>query len=162
MLSGDRSIELTFHYFYIVFDYSSFLELQLNPYKISLFSQFFIHQLLFFLVPNISFKIFVQAFFCWLLNCVHHIYWVSIHWSWNLSSCVVVNFQWYVSKPYIRICSPHTFVEGCVEGDGFYGRICCHQYIDWLQGSSSSLQLLVNCWQLIYKYHRRLFLLLSF
>ena len=37
MFSNDHSIEPTFHSFYIVFDSSSFLELQVNQYKLLLF-----------------------------------------------------------------------------------------------------------------------------
>ena len=57
------------------------------------------------------FRFFVQAFFCCLLNFVYHIYWISVHWSWNLSSFELANCQWDVSKPYIWICFSCRFVE---------------------------------------------------
>ena len=46
-----------------------------------------------FASSKISFKWLVQAFFCWMLTCVYHIYWISIYWSWNLSSDVIENCQ---------------------------------------------------------------------
>ena len=101
--------------FYIVFNYSWFIELQLNQYNILLFVRLFIHQVLLFRIFNIPFKIIIQAFLCWFLNCVHHIYWISVHWSWNLSLGVIPNFQWDVSKPDICICFPCRFVEGLGE-----------------------------------------------
>ena len=154
MLSNNRLIKLTFHYFYIIFDYSWFIELNLNQYMLLLFLWLFIHHFFFFgvlvvifaslvfycllaliglefidietcselwllidcrLYPNqtcgfaspaglwkfmvrvsvscsylfisidcisrskISFKLFVQALFCWLFNCVYHIYCISVH-----------------------------------------------------------------------------------
>ena len=48
MFSNDCSIELTFHYFYFIFDYSWFIKLHLNRYELILFLQFIIRQLLFF------------------------------------------------------------------------------------------------------------------
>ena len=32
---------------------------------------------------EITFKFFAQALFCWMLACVYHIHWISVHWSWN-------------------------------------------------------------------------------
>ena len=69
---------------------------------------------------KIPFNFFVQSFFCWFLTCVYHIYWINIRWSWKLSSGVLENFQWDVSKPYIRICFPCRFVEVCGKGAGFF------------------------------------------
>ena len=40
----------------------------------------------------------IKDFFCWFLTCVYCIYWVSVHWSWNLSSGVLENCLWKVSK----------------------------------------------------------------
>ena len=34
---------------------------------------------------KISSKLLVQDFFHYLLTCVYHIYWISVHWYWNLS-----------------------------------------------------------------------------
>ena len=86
----------------------------------------------------ISTKFFVQDFFCWFLTCVYHIYWISIHWSWNLSLGVLANFPWDVFKPDIRIWPSRRFVEGCGEVAVFFNFTCYHKYIDWLQGSYSS------------------------
>ena len=93
--------------------------------------------LLILLISNLLQVIF-QALFRWLLNCVCHIYWIHVHWSWNVSSGVIENFQWGVSKPYIRICFYCRFVEGHGEGAGFRDFTCIHQYIDFIQGSSST------------------------
>ena len=38
---------------------------------------------------KMSFNLFVQSLFCLLLTCVYHIYWVIIHWSWNLLSIML-------------------------------------------------------------------------
>ena len=59
----------------------------------------------------ISFKLFVQAFFYWLLTCVYHMYWISVHWSWNLYLGVLANHQWTISKLDICICFYHRLVE---------------------------------------------------
>ena len=126
MFSKKCQIELTFHYFYIVFDYSWFLEIQLNWYKLFLSIRSFICQVLLFEVSKISFKIFVQAFFCSLLTCVYHIYWISVYWSWNLSLGVLENLQWNLSKQGIQIHLPCRFVEGCDKGANFYDFTCCH------------------------------------
>ena len=67
---------------------------------------------------KISFKLFFQAFFCLSLTCAHNIYCISVHWSWNLSSGVIANFQCGVSKPDIWIFFPHIFLGGCGEGAG--------------------------------------------
>ena len=90
---------------------------------------------------KISFRFFIQAFFCSFLTCVYHIYWIIIHWFWNLSSGFIENFQWDVYKPDIQICFPHRFVEGRGEGAGFFCFACLRQYIDCIQGISSSLNL---------------------
>ena len=74
----------------------------------------------------ISFKFSVKALFCLLLTCVYHIYWISVHWSWNLSSGVLENFQWAISKPDTRICFPHRFLEGRGKGASFCGFTCIH------------------------------------
>ena len=168
MFSNDHYIKLTFHYFYIVFYCSWFIELQLYRYKLLLFLWLFIFQVLFFggylsslsfwlltcffafiglafidpetfswvllqivcgSYPNwtcgfspsaglwkvvvkvtvgcselfasvdwvdwsiLSLKFYVRALFCLFLTYVHHVYWVSFHWSWNFSSSVNANFQ---------------------------------------------------------------------
>ena len=87
---------------------------------------------------KISFKFYVKALFCWLLTCVNHIYWIRVHWSINLSTGVLENCQWAVSKPDIRIWFPRRFLVGYDEGAGFCDFTFCHQYIDWLQVNSSS------------------------
>ena len=71
-------------------------------------------------VSKISFKIFFQAFFCWLLTCVYHIYWIRTHWYWNLSLVVIENFQCAVYKPDIRIWFLSRLVEVCGEGAVFF------------------------------------------
>ena len=65
---------------------------------------------------KISFKFFVQALFCWLLYFVYFVYWISVHWYWNLSLGVLENCLWAVSKWYIQLFFPRRFVE--VHGEG--------------------------------------------
>ena len=79
---------------------------------------------------KISFKLFAQDLFCWLLTIVYHIYWIRVHWSWNLSLGVIANIQWAVSKPYIQICVYHRFLEGRGEGDVFLFHL--YPSIHWL------------------------------
>ena len=98
-------------------------------------------QIDFFAWYKISFKFFVQAFFCWLLTCVYHIYCIIVNWYWKFPLGVLANSQWAISKPDIQNFSPHRFVESCGKGAGFF--TFCHQFIDWFQGSSSSSLLLV-------------------
>ena len=88
---------------------------------------------------KISFKFFSQAFFSILLNFVYHIYFISVYWSWNLSLGVMENFQWAVSKPDILTWFLWRSVEVRGEGDSFCDCTCLQEYIDWIQGSSSSL-----------------------
>ena len=76
---------------------------------------------------KISFKLFVQALFCWFLTSVYHIYWIHINWSWNLSLVVLENCQWSVSKTDTQIYYPHRSVEGRDEGDGFCDFTSHHQ-----------------------------------
>ena len=45
--------------------------------------------------------------------------WASIHWSRNLSSAVISNCLWVVSKSDICIFFPHRLVEGCDEVAGW-------------------------------------------
>ena len=117
------------------------------------FLRLFIHQLFFFgalaCLIKISFKSFVQAFFCWFLTCVYHIYWINIHWYWNLSAGVIANCKWAVSKPYIRIYFPSRFLEGRGRGAGFFDFTSLYQYIYWLQGSYSSSTSLELCRQVL-------------
>ena len=56
-----------------------------------------------------------------------------------MSLRVIADFQWAVFKLDIRICFPPNFLEVCVKGDGSCDFTCRNQYIDLLQGSSSSL-----------------------
>ena len=79
------------------------------------------------------FKLFIQYLFCWLPTCVYFIYYISVHWSWNLSLGTLENFQWAVYKPGIQICFPHRFVEGRGKGTDFCYFNFPHQYIDWHQ-----------------------------
>ena len=65
------------------------------------------------------FELFIQAFFCWFLTCLYHIYCIRFHLSWTLSSDVLENCLWALSKPYICICFPHRFVEGCGYSSNF-------------------------------------------
>ena len=67
-----------------------------------------------------------------MLTCVYHIYLISVNWYWNLSSCVIVNCHWAVSKPDIQICPPCRFGEGRGEGCAFCDCTCHNKYIDWM------------------------------
>ena len=78
---------------------------------------------------EISYKSFTQAYFCLFLTCLYFNYWISVHWSWNLSSVVIANCLWAVSKTDIRISSPCRIVEGRGEGAGFLVTLVI---IDWL------------------------------
>ena len=102
MFSNNRSIEITFNYFYLV------LLLLISWWIVTLI------QVL------VSFKLFVQSIFCLFLTCMYHIYWISVHWSWKLSSGVIANRQWSVSKPYIRSCFPRKLAEGGGKGLSFF------------------------------------------
>ena len=62
-----------------------------------------------------------------LVTCVYHIYWIIIHWPRKLSSGVIANLQWDVSKMDIQICPPQRLVECCSEGDVFCDFTCRHQ-----------------------------------
>ena len=42
---------------------------------------------------------------------MYHIYWISVHWSWNLSSGVLANCWWNVFKPDIHIWFPCRFEQ---------------------------------------------------
>ena len=65
MLWNNCSIQITLHYYYIVFNYSLFLRLHLKRYKLLLFLWFFIHKVLFsgFLVINFSFSLLLTCLF---------------------------------------------------------------------------------------------------
>ena len=118
MLLDDCSIELTFDFFvYLFFVY-------LNTVKPI--------QLL------IAFKLFIQSFLGWLFTCVYHIYCIIVHWSWNLSSGVIENRQWSVYKLDIQICFPRMILEGSGEVVSVFYFTFRNQYIDLIQGSSSS------------------------
>ena len=86
---------------------------------------------------KISFKLFIQYLLCWFLTCVYHNYWISIHWSWNVSSVCVRKF------PIGCIQTGHTdFLPLQVYGRLWWGCrffyfTCLHQYIHYPQGSSS-------------------------
>ena len=86
---------------------------------------------------------------------------VSVNWSGNLFSGVIVNCMWVISKPDIRIWFPHRFVEVCGYGACFF---IAPVAINILIGFNAVLpvwQFLVDYWQLIYKHHIILFLLLG-
>ena len=108
---------------------------------------------------KISFKLFTQTFFCWLLTSLYCIYWISIHWYWNLSSVVIEKFLWpYPSLTYV-LASP----QGCGKSWlvwRFCSYTCHHQFIYRLQGNhikvslSSSVKHFSLVWELfIYKNH---------
>ena len=82
---------------------------------------------------KIYLKLFFHALFFLLLNFVHLIYWIRVHWSWNLYLGVVENCQCDVSKPDIHVWYLHRFVEGCDEGASFCDFTCHHQYTDCIQ-----------------------------
>ena len=68
---------------------------------------------------NISFKFFIQALFCRFFTCVYHIYCIRFLWYWNLTSGVLENCQWAVSKPDTRSFFPCRILEGCDKGASF-------------------------------------------
>ena len=86
---------------------------------------------------KISFKLFVQALFCWFLTCVYFIQWISAHWSLNLSLGMLANCLLAVSKLDIHLCSPHKFLEGSGEGDG---SVISLAVINWLTGFKSIIK----------------------
>ena len=83
---------------------------------------------------RISFKFFSKEFIYLLLTCVFFIYWIIIHWYWNLYLVVIINFLWDASKPDIRICFPFRFVEGCGKGVSFVAVLFI---INWPTGFNS-------------------------
>ena len=86
MFFKNHSIEVTFRYFYIVFDYSWFLELKLNRYKLLIFLRLFIHQVLLFGFLVIIFvSLIVDLFIC--------IDRISVHWYQKLSLGVIWKFS---------------------------------------------------------------------
>ena len=118
MFSNDRFIELNFDYFYFLFYYSWFLELQSNQYKLLFFLWYIIIQLMF-----LGALFFIFAFLIVdLFVCIDRI---SINLSWNLSRGVIANCLWVVSKLDIRIFSHLRFVEGCGKGAGWVFRLVC-------------------------------------
>ena len=74
----------------------------------------------------------VQAFFCWLLSCVYRIYWIIVHFYWNLSLSLLANCQWAVSKLDVQIFFHRRFVEGRGKVTGIYDFTFRHQYINWV------------------------------
>ena len=131
MLSNDCSIKLTFHCFYIVFDYSWFLEQQINWYTLLLFLQLFIHQVLFF-------ELLVFIFESLIVDLFFSIDWIIVNWYWNLSSGVLENWLWDISKPDIRIWSPHRYVEGRGKDIGWIFRTTPLRFIALLDIKSPS------------------------
>ena len=118
MFSKDCSIELTFQYFYFVFDYYWFIELQLNRYKLILFLLFIICQVFFFgVLCIIIVLLIIDLFVC--------IGWISVNWYWNFSSGLIAGFLWNISKPGIRICFPRRSLKGHGEGSGCVFRLFC-------------------------------------
>ena len=99
MFSNNVLFKLTSHSFYILFYHYLFIELQLNQYKLLLFLQLFLHQLLFFGVLVIIFASLVFD----LIVCID---WISVHWSWTLSSDVIENFMWTYPKRKYGFASP--------------------------------------------------------
>ena len=77
MFSNDFLIELTFNYFYVIFEYYSFIELKLNPYKFFLDCLFIKYCYVDF--PKYPPRYFSKPSFCWVLTCLHHIYWISVN-----------------------------------------------------------------------------------
>ena len=67
---------------------------------------------------KISFEFSIQSFFCWFLTCIYCIYCISAHWYRSLSSGVLANCMWPVSKSGIQLWFPWRFVEGCGEVAG--------------------------------------------
>ena len=140
MFSNDRLIELTFHFF-CFFNHYWFLKLQFNRYNLLLFLLFIICRLLFFGVLVIIFASFIVDLFV-------RIYWIRVHWSWNLSLGVLANFLWAVSKPDMRIFFPCKFTEGYGEGAGWVFRLVCFNWLlcliyNLIQFLRSSLLLLI-------------------
>ena len=93
---------------------------------------------------KISFKFFVKALFCWLLTYVYCIYWIRVHWSWNLSLGVFANFLRAVSKSDIQIPPPQRFVEGRGEGAIY---VIAFVIVNWLNIFKSKIPS-SSCWLL--------------
>ena len=99
----------------------------------------------FFAWYKTSFKFLAQAYFCWLSTCVYWIYLISIHWSWNLSSIVIENLLWALSKLEMRILFHLNFVEGRGKGVGICSYYCHHQCNACIQGNNIKV-LMIFCW----------------
>ena len=75
--------------------------------------------------------------FCLFLTCIYLIYWMNVHWYWNVSLGVIENCMWAISKPEIWICFPCRFVEGRDESAGCVVAVFI---INWLTGFKSIIQ----------------------
>ena len=94
MLSNDCSIELIFNFLFY-FQYSWFIELQLNRHKLLLFLRFFIHQVLFF---GVLFVIFASLIFDLFF----------LHWSDQSSLILKLVFGCDCKFPVGHIQTGHT------------------------------------------------------
>ena len=118
IFSNNRSIKVTFHYSYFLFEYYWCIEPYFTLYQLLLLFRYIIHQVLLF-------GVFVIIFSSLIVDLFVHIDRISVHWSRKLSLGVLSNFLWDVSKMYIRIYFPRRFVEGRVEGAGWVFRLVC-------------------------------------
>ena len=69
-----------------------------------------------FALSKMFIKLFILSKSRWLFTCVYLIYWINIHWDWNLSIDVFENCMWDAYKPDIWIFSPGRLDEYCGEG----------------------------------------------
>ena len=66
-----------------------------------------------------------------MLTYFYRINCISVHWSWNFSSGVIVNFLWDVYKPDICFCLPLRFLEVNGEGSGWVFRLVSFNWLIW-------------------------------
>ena len=97
-------------------------------------------------LSKMSFDFFVQTFFCWLLACVYHIYWIIVHWPWILSLGVIANFQWSVSKLDMQISSPAGLWKVVVRVPVFFSPVAMSTLIEF-----KAVPLVIQVWSFVGK-----------
>ena len=142
MFSKYRLIELTFGYFNFNLDYSWFFNLQFNRYKLLLFIWFIILTLLLLGFLDIIFVSLIVELFV-------HIYRISVHWSWKLSSFLIENCVGHIQTRNIYLPPPQVCGRSS-QGCWLCVWTCLLQLIDFFGvkhlSSSSFKPYFVDCW----------------